>query len=282
MSRHLSESDLEPLSEDDYRWLLSEQMETHRRLREQAQSVIRMILSGVGVVVALIGYKLYPSFQLPSRTLSIADEAVQFDGLYQEMAQTSIHVAILFAITGLGLLFFSIVKSTKVLSTDGPLPTSRHKELDNSMTLPVTDGVKGKFGEWILANDTRLVEAEREVEQSYLNIWAAFAMGFGALYLSFTAYIGSLTLMGIGHTVLVLLGPAVTIYYLRDTVQTFIRALLANGIRPALDTAADVYYDTFHHRGVGPTVKIVLLLFYSVYYVDSLNFVKVWITLFVL
>lgn len=124
--RHLTEADLEDLSDEDYRLLLTEQFETHRRLREQAQSIIRMVISGVGIIVALLGYKLYPEFQLPSRTITAAGGNLQFDGLLQSMAENSLVVAVLFVTLAVGLLFFAVVKSIAVLSRDGPVPVSRH------------------------------------------------------------------------------------------------------------------------------------------------------------
>lgn len=282
MKRHLTEADVQALSDDDYRLLLSEQLETHRRLREQAQSIIRMVLSGVGIIVALLGYKLYPEFQLPSRTLTAAGGNLQFDGLLQGMAENSLHVAILFVTLAIGLLFFSVVKSIAVLSSDGPVPVSRHKSLDRELNTEITDGTDGKLAEWILANDARLVEAPRQVEQSFSHIWASFFAGAIAIALGTAALLGWLPVMGAIHLLLVVGGPIVLIYYLKDSFITLVTTIRGAGIRSAFSDTLDVYHDTIYHHGLDGTMKVSLIIFYGVYYDYSLNAAYVWLTLFVL
>jgi hypothetical protein len=282
MKRHLEESDLEQLTDEDYRLLLNQQIETHHRLREQAQSLIRMVIAGVGVIVALIGYKLFPDFQLPSRTLTIAGGAVQFNGLLQGMAEDSILVASLFGITALGLLFNAVMKSISVLIDDGPMPISRHKTLDRMVSPRFSDEAQGSLGSWILTNDVRIVEAERQVEQSFTLIWASFGMGIAALLLTGAALIGSLTLMGLIHTLLVVLGPVGAVLYFKDTILTFVNTIREDGLRSGFSAAMNVYYDTLMHRGAGPNVTILLILFYGIYVVYSYPLVGVWLQLFVL
>lgn len=282
MQRYLTEADLEGLSDEDYRLLLTEQFETHRRLREQAQSVIRMVISGVGIIVALLGYKLYPEFQLPSRTITAADGNLQFDSLLQSMAENSLFVAVLFVTLAAGLLFFAVMKSIAVLSSDGPVPVSRHKSLDCKPTTQFTDGTDGKLSEWILTNDARLVEAERQVEQSYTHIWASFFAGGVAVALGAAALVGWLLGMGVIHLLLVVGGPIVLIYYLKDSLVTLVTTVRDGGIRSALVDTGGVFYDTMHHRGLDATMKTVLIIFYGVYFDYSLNAAFVWLTLFVL
>lgn len=282
MKRHLSEADLEDLSDEDYRLLLTEQFETHRRLREQAQSIIRMVISGIGIIVALLGYKLYPEFQLPSRTITAAGGNLKFDGLLQSMAENTLVVAVLFATLAVGLLFFAVVKSIAVLSRDGPVPVSRHKSIDREPTTQVTDGTDGKLAEWILTNDYRLVEAERQVEQSYIHVWASFFAGAVAVALGFTALVGWLPGMGAIHFLLVVGGPMVLVYYLKDSLITLVTTIRKTGIRSALSDTRHVFHDTMHHRGLDATMKVALIIFYGVYYDYSLNAAYVWLTLFVL
>lgn len=278
MKRHLSENDLEDLSKEDYRLILTEQLETHRRLREQAQSIIRMVISGVGIIVALLGYKLYPEFQLPSRTITAADGNLQFEGLLQSMADHSLIVAIFFVTLAGGLLFFSVMKSIAVLSSDGPVPVSRHKSLDRELI----DDTDGKLAEWILTNDARLVEAERQVEQSYTHIWASFIPGTVAVALVTAALLGWLSAMGAIHVLLILGGPVVLIYYLKDSLATFITTIRGGGMRSALSETLRVFYDTMHHRGLDAAMKIALIFFYSAYASYSRPVAEAWLTLFVL
>lgn len=282
MKRHLTRSDLEDLTTEDYRLLVTEQFETHRRLREQAQSIIRMIISGIGIVVALLGYKLYPDFQLPSRSVTSQGGNLQFDGLVQSVANNSIFVASLFAILAVGLLFFSVMKSIAVLSSDGPVPVSRHKSLDRELNSNVNDGTDGRLSEWILTNDARIVEAERQVEQSYTNIWAAFFIGFVAVALTFTGLLGWLPAMGAIHFLLVVGGPVVFIYYIKDSLVMFGSNVRDHGFRSAFSDSVDVFYDRMHHRGPDFTVKMLFILFYGVYLEYSINAAVVWVTLFVL
>lgn len=282
MKRYISESDLADLSDEDYRLLLTEQFETHRRLREQAQSIIRMVISGVGIIIALLGYKLYPEFQLPSRTITAAGGDLQFDGLLQSMAQNSLFVAALFATLAVGLLFFSVMKSIAVLSGDGPTPVSRHKSLDREPTMQFSDRTDGKLTEWILTNDTRLVEAERQVEQSFTHIWASFFAGAVAVALGVTALVGSLPGMGVIHLLLVIGGPVVFIYYLKDTIQTLVTTVRDDGLRTALTDTGDVFYDTMHHRGLDGTMKVSLIIFYGIYLHYSVTTAYAWLSHFVL
>jgi hypothetical protein len=282
MKRYLNESELESLSKEDYRFLLSEQFETHRRLREQAQSIIRMVIAGVGVIVALIGYRLYPEFQLPSRTLNIAGGAVQFNGILESMAENSLFTAAILATATFGLLLSAVTKSIDVLAGDGPIPLSRHKTIETEVSIDFSDGANGKMVEWILANDTRLVEAERQVEQSFTHIWAALGLGFTAALLTIAALLGSLRMIGLIHTALVVIGSLVAIYYLKDAVLTLVRTALETGLRSGFTAAGDVYFDTHFHRGVGPTMKIAFILFYGVYFRYSLNISYVWLSLFVI
>lgn len=282
MKRHLNEGDLEGLSNEDYRLLLTEQFETHRRLREQAQSIIRMVISGVGIIVALLGYKLYPEFQLPSRTIEVDGGNLQFEGLLQSMAETSILVAALFVTLAIGLLFFSVMKSIAVLSSDGPIPISRHKSPDRESTIKFTDGTDGRLSKWILTNDTRLVEAERQVEQSYTHIWASFFAGGIAVALGTTALIGWLPGMGAVHLLLVVGGPVVLIHYLKDSLVTLVTTLRDSDVRSALSDTGDVFYDTMHHRGLDASMKISLILFYGIYFEYSLNVAYMWLNIFVL
>lgn len=51
MKLYLTESELGPLLNKDYQFLLSERCETHCRVQEQAKSIIRMAISGFGVVI---------------------------------------------------------------------------------------------------------------------------------------------------------------------------------------------------------------------------------------
>lgn len=282
MKRYLSESELENLSQEDHRFLLGEQFETHRRLREQAQSIIRMVIAGVGVVVALAGYRLYPEFQLPSRTLTIADGAVQFNGLLESIAENSLFVATLLVMTAFGLLFSAVVKSIDVLANDGPVPLSRNKTPAEDGSPEFDDGASGKIVEWILTNDTRLVEAERLVEQSFTHIWAAFALGFTAVLLAVSVLVGSLRMLGLIHTGLVMIGPAVAIYYSKDSVLEFLSTGRDDGLRSGLNAAGKVFFDSYLHRGIGPIMKMVLILFYGVYVRYSLNISYTWLTLFVI
>ena len=282
MERHLAEADLEDLTDEDYRLLLAEQFETHRRLREQAQSIIRMIISGVGIIVALLGYRLYPEFRLPSRTTITAGGNLQFDGLLQSIAESSVVVAILFVTLAAGLLFFSVMKSIAVLSSDGPIPISRHKSLDRELTTQFSDGTGEKLAEWLLTNDARLVEAERQIEQSYAHIWASFLTGVVAVALGTTAFFGWLSGMGAIHLLLVVGGPIILIYYLKDSLVTLVTAIRRAGIRTAFSDTLDVFQDTMHHRGLDATMKVSLIIFYGVYFDYSLNAAYVWLTLFVM
>lgn len=282
MKRYFEESDLENLSREDYRLLLTEQFETHRRLREQAQSIIRMIIAGTGIIIALLGYKLYPEFVLPSRTLTIAGGAVEFHGMLQSMAENSLYVAALFAVLGLGLLFSAIVKSIKVLTSDSPVPLSRRKTVDRESTSEITDDTGDTLRGWILTNDNRIVEAEREVEQSYTHIWACFVAGFIALFLTAAALLGSLKMIGLIHTALVIIGPSVAIYYLKDTLTTFLRTTLAKGLKSGISAAGDVYEDTYIHQGVDPNMKVAFIIFYGAYLQYSVNIAVVWIAIFLI
>lgn len=282
MKRHLTEAELENLSDEDYRLLLTEQFETHRRLREQAQSIIRMVISGIGIIVALVGYRLYPEFQLPSRTITAAGGELQFQGLLQSMAENSLYVAGLFAMLAIGLLFFSVMKSIAVLSSDGPVPVSRHKTPDREPTTRIFDGAGGELVEWILTNDARLVEAERQVEQSYTHIWASFFAGAVAVALATTALIGWIAGMGALHLGIVVGGPIALVYYLKDSLITLGSALRGGGGRSALEDTLDVFYDTLHHRGLDAGMKISLIFFYDIYFEFSYNAASVWLHLFVL
>jgi len=282
MKRHLNESELESFSNEDYRFLLSEQFETHRRLREQAQSIIRMVIAGVGVIVALVGYRLYPEFQLPSRTLNIASGAVQFNGLLESIAENSLFIAAILAIATFGLLLSAVTKSIDVLAGDGSIPISRHKTIEIEASSQFSDEADRKMVEWILTNDTRLVEAERQVEQSFTHIWAALGLGFTAIFLTIAALLGSLRMIGLVHTALVVIGPIVAIYYLKDTVLTLMRTAVDADLRSGFSAARDVYLDTHFHRGVGPTMKIAFILFYGIYFRYSLNIAYVWLSLFVI
>lgn len=282
MKRHLLEEDLESLSDEDYRLLLTEQFETHRRLREQAQSIIRMVISGVGIIVALLGYKLYPEFQPPSRTITAAGGNLQFDGLLQSMAENTLVVAVLFVALTVGLLFFAVVKSIAVLSRDGPVPVSRHKSLDREPTAQFTDGTDKKLAEWILTNDSRLVEAERQVEQSYIHVWASFFAGSVAVALGTTALVGWLPGMGAIHFLLVVGGPIVLVHYLKESLITLVTTIRRTGIRSALSDTRYVFHDTMHHRGLDATMKVSLIIFYGMYLDYSLNAAYMWLTLFVL
>lgn len=282
MKRHLTETDLEDLSNEDYRLLLTEQFETHRRLREQAQSIIRMVISGVGIIVALLGYKLYPEFHLPSRTITATGGNLQFNGLLQSMAENSLFVAVLFITLAVGLLFFAVMKSIAVLSSDGPVPVSRHKSPDREPTTQFTDGTDGKLAEWILTNDFRLVEAERQVEQSYTHVWASFFAGTVAVALGTTALVGWLPGMGAIHFLLIVGGPIVLVYYVKDSLVTLVTTMRGAGIRSAFSDTLHVFHDTMHHRGLDATMKVALIIFYGVYFDYSLNAAYVWLTLFVL
>jgi len=241
-----------------------------------------MVIAGVGVIVALIGYRLYPEFQLPSRTLSIAGGAVQFNGLLESVAENSLFVAALLAIAAFGLLFSAIMKSIDVLTGDSLVPLSRNKTLDEDVSTEFGDGAGGKIVEWVLTNDTRLVEAERQVEQSFTHIWAAFGLGFTAVFLTVSALLGSFRMLGLTHTALVVIGPIVAIYYLKDTGLTLIRTGCDDGLRSGLNAAGEVYFDTYLHRGIGPTMKVTLILFYGIYFRYSLNIAYSWLTLFVI
>jgi len=281
MKRNLSEEEVEQLSEEDCRFLLGEQFETHRRLREQAQSIIRMVISGVGVIVALIGYKLYPEFELPSRTVTIAGGAVEFNGLVQSMAENSIFVSALFTVTALGLLFSAVMKSIGVLSRNGPVPISRSKSLDREFSGEAGSSVAEKMSDWILTNDVRLVEAEREIEQSYLHIWAAFGTGFIAVFLTGAALLGSVRFMGLIHTGLILLGPIAVVLFLKNAVQTF-RSRSNSGETPSdIGDAIDVVNDVLVHQGVDAIMKFVFIFFYSIYFDYSYNIAYFWLTTFV-
>lgn len=281
MKRHLSESELESLSDEDYRFLLGEQFETHRRLREQAQSIIRMVIAGVGVIVAVIGYRLYPDFQPPSQALSIAGGAVQFNGMLERLAENSLFVASLLALAAFGLLFSAVMKSIDVLASDGPVPVSREKTITADVSPEFGDGAGGRVVEWILTNDTRLVEAERQVEQSFSQVGVAFGFGLTALLLAVAALVGSVRIMGFCHTALVVIGPIVAIYYLKEVVLVFLRTGWNDGLRSGLSAASDAYFDTYFHRGVGPTMKVALILFYGIYFRYSVVIAEVWLTLFV-
>lgn len=282
MKRHLTKTELENLTDEDYRLLLTEQFETHRRLREQAQSIIRTIMSGVGIIVALLGYKLYPDFQIPSRTITTPAENLHLEGFQQSIASSSLIVASLFVVLALGLLFFSVMKSIAVLSSDGPIPVSRHKSLDRELSEDFNDGTDGTIVEWVLTNDSRLVEAERQVEQSYTNIWAAFFVAIVAVALGSTALIGWVPGMGAIHLLLVVGGPIIFVYYLKDSLVTFIITVRDDGLRSALVDTGEVFYDRMHHRGLDSTVKILLIFFYDMYFDYSFNAAYVWLKLFVL
>jgi len=281
MKRHLEEGELEELSIEDYRLILSEQVETHRRLREQAQSIIRMIISGVGIIVALLGYKLYPDFQLPSRTVTAAGGNLEFDGLLQGMAENSLFVALLFVILAGGLLFFSVVKSITVLSSDGPIPLSRHKSLDREPKSAITEDSGGKLVQWILTNDIRIVEAERHVEQSYSHIWASFFAAGVAITLGTVALAGWLRAMGAINFFLVVGGPIVLFYYLRGTLVALLKRLLKGDFRSAISDSGDVFFDMMHHRGLDSSMKVSLIIFYGVYFEYSRTAAYIWLTLFV-
>jgi len=241
-----------------------------------------MVISGIGIVVALLGYKLYPEFQLPSRTITAAGGNLQFQSLLQSMAENSLFVAALFATLTVGLLFFSVVKSIAVLSSDGPIPVSRHKSINREPTVQVSDGTDGKLIEWILTNDARLVEAERQVEQSYTHIWASFFAAAVAVALGTSALIGWLPVIGATNLLLVFGGPIVLVYYVKDSFVTLVTTIRDGGIRSALADTGDVFYDMMHHRGLDSTMKVALIIFYGAYVNYSANAAYVWLTLFVL
>jgi len=276
MKRYLTESDLQPLSDEDYRLILTEQFETQRRLREQAQSLIRMIISAVGLVIALLGYRLYPDFQLPDRTVATAGGSLQFDGLVESMAESTIFVAAIFAIITFGLLLFSVTKSIAILSDDGPVPLSRHKSIEKKSTTHFDSNSNEKLAEWILTNDSRLVEAERQVEQSYTHIWASFFTAFVAILLAGSAFFGLVPMMGALNLIVLVAGPLVFIHYMKDTLSAFFSNSINKGVRTAIDKSGHIFYDSMRHRGLDFTMKVILILIYGSYYEYSINVVRVW------
>lgn len=274
MQRHLDEGDLQELDQADLRMLLSEQMEEHRRLREQAQRLVSTFLAAGGVTAAVIGYQLYPDIPIPILGLADWGPVIALGPTFQTLVAKTVVVSGHLLILALGLLFFSFMSGINAVRMKGVHPLSRHKELKKSD--PSKDRSEG-LKSWILKNDERLVETEKVVQQAYTLIHASISCLVLIIVVAVGVLGGSINYLGIAHLGLILLIPAFLLLNARRSLCVFYGTVRQNGVVTATRAAIPWFYDSLDHRGIGYSAKMASWLVWGAFVTQSWEAVEVWL-----
>lgn len=276
MQRYLEEEELEGLERADLRMLLSEQFEEHRRLREQAQNLIRTFVAAATVVAGIFSYALYRDVSLSLDQTSVTGALLRIGSPYPQMIENTVMMVIFFLVVMGGLLFMAFMDAVNVQRDKGTLPLTRHKEVEQSNPNPFKvdkNSVKG----WILQNDRRIVETDRGVQQAYAHLNAAIVSSVLVLFLAFGSISGSVKLLGLIHLGLLVFAVAVAFHYLSAPIMVFIRSVHAQGVQSAIKEALPHYVDSMEHKGIGFNAKISLLILSGTIFRYSGETVELWI-----
>lgn len=273
----LSDRDLEKISESVKQDILSEQIETYHRSQEAAQKILRTALAGIAIIVAFSGSEIFTlllSLDLPSGDVSVAGGAFTINGALTQATVNTHFVGSLFLATSAGLALFAVTNTLHTLRIKSPRPLS---PVNPSYRENLEPGGTPELNRWLIENDNLLKEISLKNERTYSGLLHALTFFVIGLMVLASSYLDFLPFMGFMNALVVILGPAYALYYLREVPGVIIRNAKSSGIIFGLKAGLDKYGDITDRKGPNPTYQVIYILFYGMYYKYSMVVVNYWL-----
>ncbi|WP_435145904.1 hypothetical protein [Halobaculum sp. P14] len=262
MKRELQKDDLESLNTSERELLLKEQVESYRRLREQSQQIIRVVLISLSVIVALATAQ----GSLPKLSAdvlifgSLGDSGNASNDIWYASRMLRFTIPFLILLI-LGFISHSVIDAVAALTSDGMLPISKQKAQPETGLFNDRPGID----EWIIQNDKRLTEVERRVQQSYFNIYSAILCVGLAYFVWLASESLSAKFVNLAIMTLDLSGPAIVLFYVYPPLRLGIELWPEQDYSIILHRCLSTLLDRLKHKGPGRVMLAICFLFYFRY-----------------
>lgn len=273
MDRHFTPEDIHPLSESQRELILTQQAETLRHAQEQGQKFFRILLAASALILGLAGTEVYTAIVNNGQLYQLLDSNLVFQNGIVEAApgiiNDSLSVVVTLGVVTAGLLFEAGMTTIWIMKIDGPLPTTRVKNVEDEAN-------EDLMVKWIVENDKRVTEALIHLNRCFTLLWYAVGLSSLTVFLFAVTIIGFLPAMGVLHLAVLFLLPLGFIYYVIRPAMIFWRND-TDSLRSRSDQALAHWADSWEHIGPSAGMKIALLLIISTTWGKSATVINYWL-----
>lgn len=279
MQRHLTQYDVNEMTEDTKKLIFNSQIKTYQHVQNQSQKFFRTLLAGAAIIIGLAWSKIFQTVaSLEGIQQLLSSNFVFQNGVARTapgIIDSSFQVGAYLMIVAVGLLFEAGITSIWIMKIDGPLPSARRKDivLEELTAFPK----EGLIDRWILINDRRVTEALLKLNQCYTSVWLATIVGILAISLMIFTVIGALAIIGVLHILVLLGGLLGLVYFVKNPTVMLIRGYRAGDLSDVIGSSIHRFLDSFEYVGPSGGMKLALFLIYSSMWEKSLNILQFWI-----
>lgn len=277
----ISKNDLDGISPDGLRAIFSEQHETYRNCRSEAQKLISTLLAGATILVAVFRteiIQLGSSLSIPNPEVTSPSGAIAFSPeFYVQAATNTLFVGTLLLIFAIGLVFQSATEAISVLQSDGLQPTSV------SFSAGYTDPDQPEISTlqtWIEENDQKVSMAMCQMESAYTSLRYGIGFVAAAGIVGASVFLQSFELIAFVNGLVIVVPILVALGYLFRGIVAFEKEYQYHSLRDSVGAGLNKIGQSLERKSIPSHMKVLFIMLYGSLWEYSTTIVFIWADIF--